>query len=594
VENDDMLLGSGRRLPPFCVIAVVAVALLGFSSSAQAERRPVRQAQRAPDPTARGSAALATKLAPQAARYRAQSLAWTPCIDKDADPGLPTAYYRLQCSTLLAPLDWSDPDAGPQLRLAVSRLPAGDSPAKGVLFTNPGGPGAEGLDLPLLFVSDNRKKLLQSQDIYGIDVRGTGLSTNVTCGGAPELSLDPRDRRSANLDLLLDASDLAARACHVAGADLIDHITTDQTVRDLDLLRSVVEAPKINWLGFSAGTWLGAQYATAYPQNVGHMVLDSNVDFTRSWQAALALQPMGFERRFRSDFAGWVAKYQSVYGLGASSDAVLVSYERIRAGIGSDLPVDSASALDEMIAGSLYAKDLFPLAAQVLADLDTVLSAQRAHARTAGVLRARARISAAVPMLRRRIPNAQPFSGDASDAAFLAITCNDTPWTAGRSASVASSATLGAQSPLIGWSTIEQPCRFWDRPDVSTPVPTGAGAPPVLMVQSEHDPATPIEGAAHAAAGFAGARMLTVTNEGDHGLYAGGNTCVDKAVEAFIVAGTLPAQGASCAGQPLPDPVDTGSFGADSFSSRSVGSVAVPAAGTNPLLALRLLSGLAS
>jgi hypothetical protein len=114
------------------------------------------------------------------------------------------------------------------------------------------------------------------------------------------------------------------------------------------------------------------------------------------------------------------------------------------------------------------------------------------------------------------------------------------------------------------------------------------------MVQSEHDPATPIEGAAHAAAGFAGARMLTVTNEGDHGLYAGGNTCVDKAVEAFIVAGTLPAQGASCAGQPLPDPVDTGSFGADSFSSRSVGSVAVPAAGTNPLLALRLLSGLAS
>jgi hypothetical protein len=122
------------------------------------------------------------------------------------------------------------------------------------------------------------------------------------------------------------------------------------------------------------------------------------------------------------------------------------------------------------------------------------------------------------------------------------------------------------------------------------------------MVQSEHDPATPIEGARRAASRFAGARMLTVTNEGDHGLYAGGNSCVDTAVEKFIQFGTLPAEGGSCAGKPPPDPTQA-IFQArsDGFAIRSSGtdvgpsgtrSAALPVPGTNPLVALRLLSAL--
>jgi pimeloyl-ACP methyl ester carboxylesterase len=575
--------GSSRRMLTGSIVVAVAAGLFGLAASAQAAAPPHQNVSRA------------TKLAQQAlARMKSQDLGWIPCINADSEPGLPAPYYRMKCATLTAPLDWSDP-AGAQIQIAVSRLPATTSPAQGALFTNPGGPGAEGLDLPLLFLSDNRKALLQTQDIYGMDVRGTGESANVTCGGAPSLSLDPRDRDAANLDLLLDTAALSARACDVAGGALIDHVTTDQTVQDIDLLRSVVGAAKLNWLGFSAGTWLGAQYATAYPKNVGHMVLDSNLDFTSDWQTALDLQPMGFERRFRSDFAGWVAKYQSVYGLGASADAVLASYERIRAGMRSDLPIDSPAALDDLIASSLYTKDLFPVAGQVLSDLNSVLTAQGSgHYRTAHVDAALDRISAALPLLHRTAAGIEPFSGDASDAAFLAITCNDTPWTGDRAALSASSETLGTASPLIGFATIEQPCVFWNRPPVSTPVPNGAGVPPVLMVQSEHDPATPIEGAWHAAAGFAGARMLTVTGDGDHGLYAGGNACVDKNVEKFITAGTLPLAGATCKGTAMPNPLSSAAFRASrkgSFAARA-SKAGIPAAGTNPMLALQALSRL--
>lgn len=598
--------GRVRRFTTSTAITVAALGLLSVTTGAVADRRPV-----APEPataTLRGSrpvlsSVLSPALSPQAARYRAQELSWRGCIDPELEPGLPIDYYRLQCTTLTAPLNWADPSGGPEVEIAVSRLKAAITPAVGVLFTNPGGPGAAGVELPLLFVSDARKALLRSQDIYGIDVRGTGDSSNVTCGGTSSRLLDPRERSTANLALLLDSAELTARACDVAGGQLIDYVSTEQTVRDLELLRAVVQAPKLNWIGFSAGTWLGAQYATAFPERVGNMVLDSNVDFTGSWQAALQLQPKGFERRFTADFTPWVAKYQAIYRLGGTSGAVQASYERIRAGLRSDVPIDSAVTLDQLVAGSLYSKGLFPLAASVLAELDDFLVAQQTSNRRA-MSRSRARVSAAIPLLRRATMS---FAGDAEEAAFLAVTCNDTAWIGGRAGLVEASARIGAASPLLGWGTVGQPCAFWNRPAVNTPVPTGVGVPAVLMVQSEHDPATPIEGARSAAARFAGARFLTVTGEGDHGLYAGGNSCVNKTVERFIVQGILPVEGATCAGRALPKP-DQSTFLAQAGTYRvraaktavpgpvsPIGAAAVaglPIPGTNPLVALRLLAAL--
>jgi len=516
-------------------------------------------------------------------RYDTQKLTWRGCLNPAELPGLPTDYYRLECASMLAPLDWNAPQAGVDVRIRVSRLRSTRPGPAPMLVTNPGGPGAEGADLPLLLISARRKKLLAGQDIYGMDVRGTGGSSNLSCAGAQRLGLDPRIRTDASVGLMLASAELTARACAVAGGDLRPHVTTGQGVRDVDLLRRIAGRERLNWIGFSAGTWLGAQYATAFPDRVGRMVFDSSVEFTGTWQDVFARQPMGFQRRFEADFAAWVARWNSVYRLGATPEAVIAGYERLRARMTPDSPVGEAAALDDLIAGSMYAKALFPDAAAVLADLVGYIRADstgrfRTAGRYAGSIRTRASALAASGLR----PTHLPLSSDSATSVFLAVTCQDTPWTITREQLAAGSALAGAHHPLVGWSTIDQPCAFWDRPPgADLPTPNGAGVPPVLIIASEHDPATPIEGARAAAANFAGARLLTVTDEGDHGLYAGGNACVDDAVDGFILDGVLPAPDATCAGTPMPGP----GWGL-------IRSTRTPGRNSNPLLTLRQIEAL--
>ncbi|GAB6899963.1 alpha/beta hydrolase [Kineosporia succinea] len=517
-----------------------------------------------------------------ASRYDGQKLRWTPCLSRAELPGLPAAYYRLECATMIVPRDWNAPTSGADVRIKVSRLKSTKVKKAGMLFTNPGGPGADGADLPLLMISAQRKKLMAGQDIYGMDVRGTGGSTNLSCGGVTNLTVDPRVRTASNIDLILDSAELTAKACDVAGGALRPYVTTAQTVQDVDLLRRLAGQKTVNWLGFSAGTWMGAYYATTFPKHAGHMVFDSNVEFTGTWQTAVSRQALGFQRRFEKDFAPWVAKYHNVYGLGATPKAVLASYERLRARMTPDTPVEDAVTLDDVIAGTMYAKAMFPDAAAALSDLNGFLRAQ-----SAGRYRTAAKLSASVKQRVAALDRdgLRPFSSDASSAVFMAVTCQDTPWTVNRDTLVASSAQLGAKNPLIGWSTLNQPCAFWKRSTTTAANlirPTGRGVPEVLMVQSVHDPATPMEGAKEAEEHFAGARMLTVKGEGDHGLYAGGNSCVDRKVDAFILEGKLPAKDVTCLGTAMPDP---------GFSPMRAAGVPGSAV-TNPLLALRQISEL--
>jgi hypothetical protein len=155
-----------------------------------------------------------------------------------------------------------------------------------------------------------------------------------------------------------------------------------------------------------------------------------------------------------------------------------------------------------------------------------------------------------------RAGGTMPLAPDAVPATFNAITCNDTPWRGDRATLVADSERMGTAYPLTGWYAISTSCVFWDRPPVELKAPTGVGSPPVLMVQTERDPATPMEGARRAAIGFAGARLLSVVGDGDHGTYAlRGNRCVDAKVEAYLVDGVAPAEGATCPGLPIPPPV---------------------------------------
>lgn len=504
-------------------------------------------------------------------RYADQTIDWQPCFPGGPPAGLPAGSDRLECGSFTAPLDWAGAANGPgngEVTIAVSRLPATGGAGQDALFTNPGGPGARGRFVPLLFLLTDRKRVLDSQDIYGIDVRGTGGSTSASCDGGSTTGalLDPRDRRREQTDLILDSAALTARFCQHGTGGLGPFLRTDQTVADLDLLRHLTGHEKINWIGYSGGTWLGAYYATYFPQRVGRFVLDANTAFTQPWQATFDLQPLGFQRRYEQDFLPWAATYDAVLHLGSTPAKVNQTYEDARAALAAE-PLDFGSGfgiyavdLDSLILFSMYSKLDF----QSLAELIGFIRAQAAsrpapEQRTPVSARQAERLRVQVQRMRdirAHSGGLQPTTPDSFNATFLHILCNDTPWRGDRESLVASSREQGEAYPLLGWGILANPCITWQRPGVRLRTPNGQGVPPILMVQNERDPATPIEGALRARDNFAGARLLTVTHEGDHTTYASGspNDCVNDAVEDYLVDGVVPERDTSCAGNPIPPP----------------------------------------
>ncbi|RJQ83432.1 alpha/beta hydrolase [Pseudonocardiaceae bacterium YIM PH 21723] len=464
--------------------------------------------------------AVPAAAAPVPVKYTQQKIDWKPCFGKVPD-GLPPGSDKLQCGSLTAPMDWNNPGSGKDITVAITRLPGKN--AKGVLFTNPGGPGGTGRLLPLQLLQRGAQPLADNQDIIGIDVRGVGASSNVDCGAGSLLGaeLDPRDRSEGNIDLLLDTARLRSRYCQVKSGELGRFVNTEQTVRDLDLIRALLGAEKINYLGYSAGTWLGAHYTAYFPDRVGRFVLDSIVDFTGSWQGLFNSQAEAAEIRFREDFLSWIAQYNDVYNLGNTFEDVHRNYEKARAKLGP--------AVDVAVSSALANKAEFPDAAKALKDL-----VEGREPRSGG-------------------EDPQRGLGAMIGTAF-SIMCNDAQWQGTEDTAIRQSEEWNRKFPLTGGSKVQQGCLTWKRPPLTLKKPTGKGIPPVLMVNSEHDASTPLRGAQQAHRNFAGSRLLTVLGEGDHTMYGNANPCVQKIVEDYLVGGVVPDRDLTCDGTGLPDP----------------------------------------
>ncbi|WP_283136752.1 alpha/beta hydrolase [Rhizohabitans arisaemae] len=496
-------------------------------------------------------AVSATERDPGGDVYRNQQLTWRKCLT-ELPPGAPPEALRVECAAYRVPADWNRPGQDGDLRIAISRLRPASGTPKGLLLTNPGGPGERGRDLPLTLVG--RTKLMSAMEVVGIDVRGVGGSTTITCGAKDsswESHQDPRDRTPTGVQNILNRAKSTAQGCRTGSGTLLDKITTEQTVKDLDLLRHLMGYEKTNWLGYSGGSWLGAAYTAYFPGRVSRFVLDSNAEFTASWQKSLSGFAPGFERRFRQDFAPWAAKHHARFGLGTTAEQVRATYERLR-GLLTRRPIDFGTftlhphRFDWVILLGMYSKHQFQGRAEFIGYVAQILEGGTTTATPAPALRG----------LLATTGTASTPSPDAGKSVFHAITCNDTPWRGGPQELLRSTAEQGARYPLIGWRSVLEPCSFWDRKSPDLKPRTGKGVPPILMVQNAGDPATPIEGALRAFHRFKNARFLLVTGEGDHGAYAGGNACVDDRVEAYLVDGVLPGKFTTCPGIPIPDPVD--------------------------------------
>ncbi len=233
-----------------------------------------------------GGSGAGPSVAPGESGVYGQSLQWSACGE-------------LECATIKVPLDWADPN-GQTITLQLNRSKARKPDERlGSVVINPGGPGGSGLDLTGYFVGFAGDSLLDHYDVVGFDPRGVGKSTPINCGTTKELDayFTAQDVAETAADVtMLDARNAAfAEHCRALSGPLIENVDTASAARDMDVIRDAVGDPKLNYLGFSYGTQLGATYAVLYPQNVGRFVLDGAVDFLLSEQDLSAGQARGFE-----------------------------------------------------------------------------------------------------------------------------------------------------------------------------------------------------------------------------------------------------------------------------------------------------------
>lgn len=448
------------------------------------------------------------------AGYLAQQVSWSDCAS------------GMECARVLVPLDYADPGAQ-AITLSLTRRPASTTPRLGSLFVNPGGPGAPGTGLAAAFARDG----LEQYDIVGWDPRGTGNSTPVRCYGTAETerleALDGSPDDSAERADLVSATYEFGKACWENSGTLLEHISTIETVRDLDLMRQLVGDEKLNFFGYSYGTEIGATYAELFPFTVGRLVLDAAVNITDSDDV---IQAMGFDKAL-GNFADWCARTDCV--LGSTREDVLASIT----GLFDDLDAEPLPVKGRLLTQSLAVEGV----AQMLYGGTRAWPALAAYTGWAIQGSGEALLWASDQLNSR----GEDGRYDPFFYAFPAISCLDHP----DEGVLDAEATWGedqGKAPIFGrYFGPQYTCALWPvRPAPQLEL-RGVGADPILVIGGTGDNATPYQYAEAMAEQLDSGVLLTYDGEG-HGSYGGKSTCVDRIVVSYLVEGTLPTDGQVC------------------------------------------------
>jgi pimeloyl-ACP methyl ester carboxylesterase len=467
---------------------------------------------------------------PAIAEFYHQTVTWSACQG------------GMECATVTAPIDWSDPSVG-TIELAVLRSPATGT-KQGSLFVNPGGPGGSGWE----FVAYSSFPSLNDQfDIVGWDPRGVSRSAPITC------YTDDADRDDSLygtypspydtpgwIDELTAASEDYAAACLANTGPLLEHVDTVSTARDLDMLRAVVGDSTLTYLGYSYGTKIGATYAELFPEKVGRMVLDGAVDPSMSDVDALTVQMGGFESAFRAYMTDCLASGDCPF-TGPLEDALRQAHDLIATAGAKRLVADDGRVLDEAtiatgIAINLYSQSYWPDMSQMFADLQvddpnsTFTNADYYNSRN---------------------PDGT-YSGNSVDA-YQAITCADGDFLDDPESTLDRIAEIDRVAPTIGafftyddFAVLDVLCTHWPVPIPEAPTEyDAAGAPPILVIGTSNDPATPYAWAQSLADQLDSGVLISYTGEG-HTIYGQGVACVDDVVDAYFLRGTVPTADPRC------------------------------------------------
>ncbi len=457
-----------------------------------------------------------------------------------------------QCSRAVVPLDYSRP-RGPTITLSLTRLRATDPRRRiGSLFVNPGGPGgsaeSEVRVAKLLFSAAVRARF----DIVGLDPRGTGASAPVRC-----FDRQSEEDRVANLvrsvpstlaqyaAMVAGARGLAAR-CAARNGDLLDHLSTANDARDLDLIRQAVGDRGLTYDGISYGTVLGATYAAMFPRHVRGLVLDGNLDPRRytSGLGPVFLREHGNQGAFSTlrQFFGLCTAAASRCAFAAGGDpagkfAALAKRVRAAAIVLPDgKRVTYGDLLNLTFDTTLYSASKWRVGAQTLEDLYTATHLDQV-----------AQQLDAIPTT-----GVSPGAGgyDNTNDAQIAILCGESPNPRRPDAYIPTGARADLATPYAGsWVTwLSLGCTFWKGRDASRYTGSYRSTPayPALILNNRYDPITPLQNAVTMSKLLHGSRVVIVNGWG-HTTLTNPGRCAARYQDEYLINRRLPPTGATCA-----------------------------------------------
>ncbi|MFB8392965.1 alpha/beta hydrolase [Streptomyces yangpuensis] len=464
--------------------------------------------------------------------YYEQKLTWRDC-------GVP----GFQCSTMKAPLDYANPGSGEDVDIAVARRVAtGPGKRLGSLVVNPGGPGGSGIGYLQAYAGIGYPAPVRARyDMVSFDPRGVARSSPVECLTGPEMDkytqVDQTPDDAAERARLVAAFKEFAAGCETRSKRVLPHVSTVDAARDMDLLRAVLGDAKLNYVGASYGTLLGATYANLFPDRVGRLVLDGAMDPTRPALDLNRDQTEGFETAFTS-FAKDCAKQPDCpLGKGSPEDVAARLKDFFRKLDAQPVPSgDDKRPLGEALAttgviAALYDENAWPQLREALASamngdgagllgLADSYYERGADGKYANLMFA----NAAVNCLD------QPAAFNGPDAVDTALP------------------SFQKASPVFGaglaWAALN--CGYWPvKPTGQAGPLTAKGAAPIVVVGTTRDPATPYKWAQALAGQLESGTLLTYDGDG-HTAYGRGSDCIDTAINRYLLEGRPPADGKKC------------------------------------------------
>jgi pimeloyl-ACP methyl ester carboxylesterase len=482
-----------------------------------------------PSATVKTAADVPPAVVAEAVRtYGAQSLAWKGCGG------------GFECADLTVPLDYGQAD-GDTIKVAVIRLKARDRAHRlGAVVLNPGGPGASGVEFARSAPQLLPNEILNRFDTVSFDPRGVAKTAPVDCAGDATLdtllSADPTPDDAAERGRLFQLNRSFADACAAKNAKLLPHLSTIDTARDLDVLRVALREPKLTYVGFSYGTVLGARYAQQFPTHIRAFVLDGAVDPRLSSRAITLAQAMGFEqalRAFLDDCTAQHCAFSLHGGAGKAFDTLLARVERHPLSA-SRYPGRSAGPSEVLfgVAAGLYSREFYW---PVLRD-----GLEAAYTQGDG-----SQLIALFDNLVERDENGH-YSN--SVEAQTAITCVDGDYAHDDASYERDAVEFAKKAPRFGEALAYGPvaCAHWAVPPAAHSGAVSApGAPPILVVGTTRDPATPYAWAVALSKQLPG-RLLTYEGDGHTAYGYHRSACVERLVDAYLLTLTLPGRGARC------------------------------------------------